>query len=413
MYSGNKYYRNVEEYVQDLTGYKKKDDDAFLQVMAALGIFIAIMWASRTLAESLETESVLLFLSVLLLLPAALIACTVFFFKSYNNDKKKERDLYNKVLWVITRLPVKSQCMGFDQVLASLIVRNFIDQKTIERLRKLRLECYDDKISSSQQLDKLADYAAAIDEERAGTGIVGSFDDEIAQLRKEAGEMRTAEKKLQIQKRNKQIREIRDMVISDYPELKKQIKLDSRKLELLERKYKEIRKLPDDCDLYTDWLQGIEERFLRFVEGYFLLSTASTGRGGIKEAVEKLIYDESDVNSVMNKVYHNKHFLGLDLRPQDAGYSEHLADSGAFYILTFMLVHDMLTEPYVSTCSLNSFSDCDYDDYDYDDYDYDSDDESYLGLDDEPYPDDDFDNDRFGYDSEAFDFDMDGFDDLV
>ena len=413
MYSGNKYYRNVEEYVQDLTGYKKKDDDAFLQVMAALGIFIAIMWASRTLAESLETESVLLFLSVLLLLPAALIACTVFFFKSYNNDKKKERDLYNKVLWVITRLPVKSQCMGFDQVLASLIVRNFIDQKTIERLRKLRLECYDDKISSSQQLDKLADYAAAIDEERAGTGIVGSFDDEIAQLRKEAGEMRTAEKKLQIQKRNKQIREIRDMVISDYPELKKQIKLDSRKLELLERKYKEIRKLPDDCDLYTDWLQGIEERFLRFVEGYFLLSTASTGRGGIKEAVEKLIYDESDVNSVMNKVYHNKHFLGLDLRPQDAGYSEHLADSGAFYILTFMLVHDMLTEPYVSTCSLNSFSDCDYDDYDYDDYDYDSDDESYMDSGDEPYPDDDFDNDRFGYDSEAFDFDMDGFDDLV
>ena len=413
MYSGNKYYRNVEEYVQDLTGYKKKDDDAFLQVMAALGIFIAIMWASRTLAESLETESVLLFLSVLLLLPAALIACTVFFFKSYNNDKKKERDLYNKVLWVITRLPVKSQCMGFDQVLASLIVRNFIDQKTIERLRKLRLECYDDKISSSQQLDKLADYAAAIDEERAGTGIVGSFDDEIAQLRKEAGEMRTAEKKLQIQKRNKQIREIRDMVISDYPELKKQIKLDSRKLELLERKYKEIRKLPDDCDLYTDWLQGIEERFLRFVEGYFLLSTASTGRGGIKEAVEKLIYDESDVNSVMNKVYHNKHFLGLDLRPQDAGYSEHLADSGAFYILTFMLVHDMLTEPYVSTCSLNIFSDCDYDDYDYDDYDYDSDDESYMDSGDEPYPDDDFDNDRFGYDSEAFDFDMDGFDDLV
>ena len=413
MYSGNKYYRNVEEYVQDLTGYKKKDDDAFLQVMAALGIFIAIMWASRTLAESLETESVLLFLSVLLLLPAALIACTVFFFKSYNNDKKKERDLYNKVLWVITRLPVKSQCMGFDQVLASLIVRNFIDQKTIERLRKLRLECYDDKISSSQQLDKLADYAAAIDEERAGTGIVGSFDDEIAQLRKEAGEMRTAEKKLQIQKRNKQIREIRDMVISDYPELKKQIKLDSKKLELLERKYKEIRKLPDDCDLYTDWLQGIEERFLRFVEGYFLLSTASTGRGGIKEAVEKLIYDESDVNSVMNKVYHNKHFLGLDLRPQDAGYSEHLADSGAFYILTFMLVHDMLTEPYVSTCSLNSFSDCDYDDYDYDDYDYDSDDESYMDSGDEPYPDDDFDNDRFGYDSEAFDFDMDGFDDLV
>ena len=303
--------------------------------------------------------------------------------------------------------------MGFDQVLASLIVRNFIDQKTIERLRKLRLECYDDKISSSQQLDKLADYAAAIDEERARTGIVGSFDDEIAQLRKEADETRRAEKKLQIQKRNKQIREIRDMVISDYPELKKQIKLDSRKLELLERKYKEIRKLPDDCDLYTDWLQGIEERFLRFVEGYFLLSTASTGRGGIKEAVEKLIYDESDVNSVMNKVYHNKHFLGLDLRPQDAGYSEHLADSGAFYILTFMLVHDMLTEPYVSTCSLNSFSDCDYDDYDYDDYDYDSDDESYLGLDDEPYPDDDFDNDRFGYDSEAFDFDMDGFDDLV
>ena len=195
-------------------------------------------------------------------------------------------------------------------MLASLIVRNFIDQKTIERLRKLRIECYDDKISSSQQLDKLADYAAAIDEERAGTGIVGSFDDEIAQLRKEAGEMRTAEKKLQIQKRNKQIREIRDMVISDYPELKKQIKLDSRKLELLERKYKEIRKLPDDCDLYTDWLQGIEERFLRFVEGYFLLSTASTGRGGIKEAVEKLIYDESDVNSVMNKVYHNKHFSG-------------------------------------------------------------------------------------------------------
>ena len=413
MYSGNKYYRNVEEYVQDLTGYKKKDDDAFLQVMAALGIFIAIMWASRTLAESLETESVLLFLSVLLLLPAALIACTVFFFKSYNNDKKKERDLYNKVLWVITRLPVKSQCMGFDQVLASLIVRNFIDQKTIERLRKLRLECYDDKISSSQQLDKLADYAAAIDEERAGTGIVGSFDDEIAQLRKEADETRRAEKKLQIQKRNKQIREIRDMVISDYPELKKQIKLDSKKLELLERKYKEIRKLPDDCDLYTDWLQGIEERFLRFVEGYFLLSTASTGRGGIKEAVEKLIYDESDVNSVMNKVYHNKHFLGLDLRPQDAGYSEHLADSGAFYILTFMLVHDMLTEPYVSTCSLNSFSDCDYDDYDYDDYDYDSDDESYMDSGDEPYPDDDFDNDRFGYDSEAFDFDMDGFDDLV
>lgn len=413
MYSGNKYYRNVEEYVQDLIGYKEKDDDAFLQVMAALGIFIAIMWASRTLAESLETESVLLFLSVLLLLPAALIACTVFFFKSYNNDKKKERDLYNKVLWVITRLPVKPQCMGFDQVLASLIVRNFIDQKTIERLRKLRLECYDDKISSSQQLDKLADYAAAIDEERAGTGIVGSFDDEIAQLRKEADEMRTAEKKLQIQKRNKQIREIRDMVISDYPELKKQIKLDSKKLELLERKYKEIRKLPDDCDLYTDWLQGIEERFLRFVEGYFLLSTASTKRGGIKEAVEKLIYDESDVNSVMNKVYHNKHFLGLDLRPQDAGYSEHLADSGAFYILTFMLVHDMLTEPYVSTCSLNSFSDCDYDDYDYDDYDYDSDDESYMDLDDEQYPDDDFDNDRFGYDSEAFDFDMDGFDDLV
>ena len=413
MYSGNKYYRNVEEYVQDLTGYKKKDDDAFLQVMAALGIFIAIMWASRTLAESLETESVLLFLSVLLLLPAALIACTVFFFKSYNNDKKKERDLYNKVLWVITRLPVKSQCMGFDQVLASLIVRNFIDQKTIERLRKLRLECYDDKISSSQQLDKLADYAAAIDEERARTGIVGSFDDEIAQLRKEADETRRAEKKLQIQKRNKQIREIRDMVISDYPELKKQIKLDSKKLELLERKYKEIRKLPDDCDLYTDWLQGIEERFLRFVEGYFLLSTASTGRGGIKEAVEKLIYDESDVNSVMNKVYHNKHFLGLDLRPQDAGYSEHLADSGAFYILTFMLVHDMLTEPYVSTCSLNSFSDCDYDDYDYDDYDYDSDDESYMDSGDEPYPDDDFDNDRFGYDSEAFDFDMDGFDDLV
>ena len=413
MYSGNKYYRNVEEYVQDLTGYKKKDDDAFLQVMAALGIFIAIMWASRTLAESLETESVLLFLSVLLLLPAALIACTVFFFKSYNNDKKKERDLYNKVLWVITRLPVKSQCMGFDQVLASLIVRNFIDQKTIERLRKLRLECYDDKISSSQQLDKLADYAAAIDEERARTGIVGSFDDEIAQLRKEADETRRAEKKLQIQKRNKQIREIRDMVISDYPELKKQIKLDSKKLELLERKYKEIRKLPDDCDLYTDWLQGIEERFLRFVEGYFLLSTASTGRGGIKEAVEKLIYDESDVNSVMNKVYHNKHFLGLDLRPQDAGYSEHLADSGAFYILTFMLVHDMLTEPYVSTCSLNIFSDCDYDDYDYDDYDYDSDDESYMDSGDEPYPDDDFDNDRFGYDSEAFDFDMDGFDDLV
>lgn len=303
--------------------------------------------------------------------------------------------------------------MGFDQVLASLIVRNFIDQKTIERLRKLRLECYDDKISSSQQLDKLADYAAAIDEERAGTGIVGSFDDEIAQLRKEADETRRAEKKLQIQKRNKQIREIRDMVISDYPELKKQIKLDSRKLELLERKYKEIRKLPDDCDLYTDWLQGIEERFLRFVEGYFLLSTASTGRGGIKEAVEKLIYDESDVNSVMNKVYHNKHFLGLDLRPQDAGYSEHLADSGAFYILTFMLVHDMLTEPYVSTCSLNIFSDCDYDDYDYDDYDYDSDDESYMDSGDEPYPDDDFDNDRFGYDSEAFDFDMDGFDDLV
>lgn len=303
--------------------------------------------------------------------------------------------------------------MGFDQVLASLIVRNFIDQKTIERLRKLRLECYDDKISSSQQLDKLADYAAAIDEERARTGIVGSFDDEIAQLRKEADETRRAEKKLQIQKRNKQIREIRDMVISDYPELKKQIKLDSRKLELLERKYKEIRKLPDDCDLYTDWLQGIEERFLRFVEGYFLLSTASTGRGGIKEAVEKLIYDESDVNSVMNKVYHNKHFLGLDLRPQDAGYSEHLADSGAFYILTFMLVHDMLTEPYVSTCSLNIFSDCDYDDYDYDDYDYDSDDESYMDSGDEPYPDDDFDNDRFGYDSEAFDFDMDGFDDLV
>ena len=291
-------------------------------------------------------------------------------------------------------------------MLASLIVRNFIDQKTIERLRKLRLECYDDKISSSQQLDKLADYAAAIDEERARTGIVGSFDDEIAQLRKEADETRRAEKKLQIQKRNKQIREIRDMVISDYPELKKQIKLDSRKLELLERKYKEIRKLPDDCDLYTDWLQGIEERFLRFVEGYFLLSTASTGRGGIKEAVEKLIYDESDVNSVMNKVYHNKHFLGLDLRPQDAGYSEHLADSGAFYILTFMLVHDMLTEPYVSTCSLIIFSDCDYDDYD-------SDDESYMDSGDEPYPDDDFDNDRFGYDSEAFDFDMDGFDDLV
>ena len=48
---------------------------------------------------------------------------------------------------------------------------------------------------------------------------------------------------------------------------------------------------------------------------------------------------------------------------------------------------------------------------DYDDYDYDSDDESYMDSGDEPYPDDDFDNDRFGYDSEAFDFDMDGFDD--
>lgn len=409
MYSVNKYYRNVEEYVQDLTGYTKKESDGELQIIGMIWGIVAILAFSRFVQESIgDTDSILLILAVTLLLPAALIACAVFFFKGYIDDKEKERDLYNKVLWVITRLPEKPQCMGFDQVLASLIVRNFIDQKTIERLRKLRLECYDDKISSSQQLDKLADYAAAIDEERAGTGIVGSFDDEIAQLKKEADETRRVEKKLQIQKRNKQIREIRDMVISDYPELKKQIKLDSRKLELLERKYKEIRKLPDDCDLYTDWLQGIEERFLRFVEGYFLLSTASTKRGGIKEAVEKLIYDESDVNSVMNKVYHNKHFLGLDLRPQDAGYSEHLADSGAFYILTFMLVHDMLTEPYVSTCSLNSFSDCDYDDYDYD-----SDDESYMDLDDEPYPDDDFDNDRFGYDSEAFDFDMDGFDDLV
>ena len=142
------------------------------------------------------------------------------------------------------------------------------------------------------------------------------------------------------------------------------------------------------------------------MEGYFLLSTASTKRGGIKEAVKKLIYDESDVNSVMNDIYRNKPFLGLDLRPGDTGYSEHLTDVGVFYILAFMIEKDMLVETDMSTCSEYSFSDWNYEDYS----DNDVDDYTYIS-DDEPYRSGDFDNCRFGFDSEAFDFDMDGFDD--
>ena len=59
MYSRDRYYRTVEEDVQDLTGYTEKDDDGFTQLMVAFGVFIAIMWASMKLLESLETDSFL------------------------------------------------------------------------------------------------------------------------------------------------------------------------------------------------------------------------------------------------------------------------------------------------------------------------------------------------------------------
>ncbi|MDO4486317.1 MAG: hypothetical protein Q4C46_06950 [Bacillota bacterium] len=407
MYSRNKYYRNVEEYVQDLTGYTKKESDGELQLIGGIWVIVAILAFTRFVQESIsDTDSILLVLAVTLLLPAVLIACAVLFFKNHNDDKKKERELYIKILWAITRLPRKSQCMEFDQVFANLIARNLIDQQTIERIKKLRVECYDDRISSSQELDKLADYAEAIDEAREKCGIEDNFDDEIAELRKEAAGIRNTEKKLQIEQRNETIRNIRDKVIVRYPELKNKIKLDSSKLDLLERKYREIRMLSKDYELYTGRAKEIEGRFLKFVEGYFMLSTASIQREGIKEAVEKLVYDESDVNSVMDKINRNKPVLGLDLRSGDIGYRNHLTDIGVFYILTFMLANDMLTESCMSTCSSYSFSDWnseDCSDNDVDDYAYISDDESYL--------DDDFDNDRFGYDSEAFDFDMDGFDD--
>ena len=326
MYSRDRYYRTVEEYVQDLTGYTEKDDDGFTQLMVAFGVFIAIMWASMKLLESLETDSFLLILSVAVFLPAALIACAVLFFMNYNDDRKKERESYIKVLWAITRLPRDSQCMEFDQVFANLIVRNIIDQETIESIRRLRVKCCNENCSTSQNLDKLADYAAAVDEARVRWGIEGTFDEEIAELRREAADIRSTEKKLQREQRNETIRNIRNKVITRYPELKKQMKLGSRKLELLERKYREIRILSPKDNLYANRAQEVEEEFLRFVEGYFLLSTASTKRGGIKEAVKKLIYDESDVNSVMNDIYRNKPFLGLDLRPGDTGYSEHLTD---------------------------------------------------------------------------------------
>ena len=406
MYSRDRYYRTVEEYVQDLTGYTEKDDDGFTQLMVAFGVFIAIMWASMKLLESLETDSFLLILSVAVFLPAALIACAVLFFMNYNDDRKKERELYIKVLWAITRLPRDSQCMEFDQVFANLIVRNIIDQETIESIRKLRVKCCNENCSTSQNLDKLADYAAAVDEARVRWGIEGTFDEEIAELRREAADIRSTEKKLQREQRNETIRNIRNKVITRYPELKKQMKLGSRKLELLERKYREIRILSPKDNLYANRAQEVEEEFLRFVEGYFLLSTASTKRGGIKEAVKKLIYDESDVNSVMNDIYRNKPFLGLDLRPGDTGYSEHLTDVGVFYILAFMIEKDMLVETDMSTCSEYSFSDWNYEDYS----DNDVDDYTYIS-DDEPYRSGDFDNCRFGFDSEAFDFDMDGFDD--
>ena len=171
MYSRDRYYRTVEEYVQDLTGYTEKDDDGFTQLMVAFGVFIAIMWASMKLLESLETDSFLLILSVAVFLPAALIACAVLFFMNYNDDRKKERESYIKVLWAITRLPRDSQCMEFDQVFANLIVRNIIDQETIESIRRLRVKCCNENCSTSQNLDKLADYAAAVDEARVRWGI--------------------------------------------------------------------------------------------------------------------------------------------------------------------------------------------------------------------------------------------------
>ncbi|MDO4486682.1 MAG: hypothetical protein Q4C46_08845 [Bacillota bacterium] len=407
MYSRNKYYRNVEEYVQDLTGYTKKESDGELQLIGGIWVIVAILAFTRFVQESIsDTDSILLVLAVTLLLPAVLIACAVLFFKNHNDDKKKERELYIKILWAITRLPRKSQCMEFDQVFANLIARNLIDQQTIERIKKLRVECYDDRISSSQELDKLADYAEAIDEAREKCGIEDNFDDEIAELRKEAADIRNTEKKLQKEQRNEIIRNIRDKVIVEYPELKNKIKLNSSKLKLLERKYREIKILSPKDNLYANRAQEVEEEFLRFVEGYFILSTASTQRGGIKKAVEKMIYNKSDVNSVMNDIYRNKPFLGLDLKPGDAGYKENLTDIGVFYILAFMIEKDILVKTDVSTCPAYIFSDWnseDYSDNDVDDYAYISDDE--------PYFDDDFDNDRFGYDSEAFDFDMDGFDD--